>query len=287
MKKIFWIGFLILIIGLFFVVINLFPKPQFNSPKSSFIPRQLKSTSFVRPTAKPEITPINSKFVSFVKNGDRNSPKIALTFDADMTPYMLDELKTGKIKSFYNQKIVEILEKEKVKATIFLTGLWVEAYPEVSKELANNALFEIGNHSYSHPRFTDQCFDLPPVPKWGKDEEFIKSQQTIQKITGITPNFFRFPGGCHSDNDIKLANKFGLTVVDWDLASSDSFNENLSGIINKVKTQTQNGSIILFHFNGNKNAPKTTEALESVIPYLREKGFEFVKLSELLGYINL
>lgn len=286
MKKIFWIGFLILIIGLFFAAVNLFLKPQFYSPKSSFIPTNLNPTLPIKPTIKPEITSSSSKFISYIKNGDRNLPKIALTFDADMTPFMLDELKTGKIKSFYNQKIVEILEKENIKATIFMTGLWVEAYSEVSKQLAKNPLFEIANHSYSHPTFTKECFGLPLIPKWGTDGEFIKSQETIKKITGATPKFFRFPGGCHSDDDIKLANKYGLTVVDWDVASSDSFNENLQSIINNVKTKTKNGSIIVFHFNGNKNAPKTAQALELVIPYLREKGFEFVKLSELLGYNN-
>lgn len=223
------------------------------------------------------------KFISYIKNSDRNLPKIALTFDADMTPYMLDELKTGKVKSFYNQKIVEILEKEKVKATIFLAGMWAETYPEISKQLAQNPLFEIANHSYSHPRFTPACFALPPIPKWGRDDEFIKSQESIKKITGITPKFFRFPGGCHSEDDVKMANKYELTVVDWDVASTDSFNDNLPAIINSVKTRTQNGSIILFHFHGNKNAPRTAEALEVVIPYLKQKGFEFVKLSQLVG----
>ncbi|MBP9817153.1 polysaccharide deacetylase family protein [Candidatus Shapirobacteria bacterium] len=223
------------------------------------------------------------KFISYVSHGPRTQPNIALTFDADMTPGMVEELKQGKVKSWYNDKIVEILEREKIPATIFMSGMWAELYPDISRQLASNPLFEIANHSYSHPRFADQCFALPAMPTWGGDGEFEKSQSAIKKITGITPNFFRFPGGCQTDTDIKLANRYGLTVVGWDAASTDSFNDNLPAIINSIKTKTQNGSILLFHFHGNKNAPHSAEALEATIPYLRSKGFNFVKLSELLN----
>ena len=219
---------------------------------------------------------------SYLEHGNRNIKKIALTFDADMTPYMLDEINSGKIKSFYNQEIVDILRQKNIPATIFISGLWAEKYPEVVKELSGNPLFEIANHSYSHPGFTSNCFTLPSVPKWGKDQEFVKSQQAIKKITGIYPKFFRFPGGCHDQSDISMANKNGLIVVGWDVASSDSFNNNLVSIINNIKTKTQNGSILLFHFNGNKNAPLTAPALLESIKYLQSKGFQFVTLSQLL-----
>ena len=225
--------------------------------------------------------------LSYVEHGNRNINKIALTFDADMTPYMLNELKSGKIKSFYNKEIVNILRTEKVPATIFIAGMWAQNYPDVTKELYNDPLFEIANHSYSHPGFTIKCFTLPPIPSWGKDQEFIKSQEAIKKITGVYPKYFRFPGGCRNQSDIDLANKHGLTVVGWDAASGDSFNNNLPAIINSVKTKTKNGSIILFHFHGNKNAPLSAPALSASIKYLKSKGFQFVKLSELLSVDNL
>lgn len=224
-----------------------------------------------------------SNQLSNAEHGNRNSKKIALTFDADMTPYMLDELNSGKIKSFYNKEIVDILRQKDIPATVFVTGLWAENYPDVTKELFNDPLFEIANHSYSHPGFTLKCFTLPAVPSWGKDQEFIKSQEAIKKITGVYPKYFRFPGGCRNQSDIDLANKHGLTVVGWDAPSDDSFNKNLNSIIHNVETKTQNGSIILFHFNGNKNAPLTAPALSASIKYLQGKGFQFVKLSELLS----
>lgn len=242
--------------------------------------------------ARPEIiqkylgqNKTDSKIVNqipYLDHGDRSSKKIALTFDADMTPFMLDELKSGKIKSFYNKEIVDILRKKNIPATIFIAGMWAEKYPEITRELFDDPLFEIANHSYSHPGFTSQCFNLPNVPAWGKEQEFDKSQESIKKITGVYPKFFRFPGGCYSQDDINLANKKGLIVVGWDAASNDSFNNNLTSIINNVKNKTQNGSILLFHFNGNKNAPYTAAALSESINFLQEKGFQFVNLSSLL-----
>ncbi|MDD5464317.1 MAG: polysaccharide deacetylase family protein, partial [Candidatus Moranbacteria bacterium] len=213
---------------------------------------------------------------SYIDHGSRSKNKIALTFDADMTPFMLSQLNSGHIKSHYNKEIVDVLRQEKVAATIFMTGLWVEKYPDVTKELFNDPLFEIANHSYSHPGFTPKCFTLPSVPVWGKDQEFIKSQEIIKNITGVYPKFFRFPGGCYDKEDVDLANKHGLTVVGWDAAGDDSFNNNLNSVINNIRTRTQNGSIILLHFNGNKNAPHTVQALKESINYLKEKGFVFV-----------
>src|SRR6516164_197119 len=54
---------------------------------------------------------------------------VALTFDADMTPRMSNDLKTGKITSWYNQRVIATLREEYVPATLFLAGLWIERYP--------------------------------------------------------------------------------------------------------------------------------------------------------------
>lgn len=254
----------------FFIIQNFISKPF--KDKSVEIPPKYLS---------PETNPI-IPFISQVSHGSRDLPLISLTFDADMNPSMVQELREGKIKSFYNHKIIEILESKHIPATIFMTGMWAETYPEIASSLAKNPLIEIGNHSYSHPRFTANCSALPKMPLWGKNGEFEKSQATIQNITGIKPIYFRFPGGCSSNLDIKMANKYGLIVIDWDVASGDSYNDNPKAIINTVKTKTQNGSIILFHLDGGENSPSTSDVLPELIDYLSAKGFIFVNLTDLL-----
>ena len=254
----------------FFLIQSFTPHPP--NIQNSFAPKKFSPHEIYR------IIP----FVSQVSHGSRDLPLIALTFDADMSPEMLIELAEKKVEYWYDSKIIEILESKHIPATIFMSGLWVETYPDIATSLANNPLFEIGNHSYSHPRFTSQCTALEKIPKWGKEGEYIKSQETIKNITGITPQYFRYPGGCRSYSDIKQANKHQLTVVDWDVASGDSFNDNRPAIVNTVKTQTKNGSIILFHLNGNKNSPLTSDVLPELIDYLSAKGFIFVNLTDLL-----
>lgn len=223
--------------------------------------------------------------VEVINHGNRNLPEVAITLDADMTPGMVNNLKSGKIKSYYNKRVVDVLEKEQVKATIFLTGMWVEQYPRVSTALAKNPLFEIANHSYSHPGFTKSCFGLPKVPIWGKLGEFEESQEVIEMITGIVPKFFRFPGGCYENKDVELANQQSLKVVEWDDASGDGFNTDLKGMVSKLESNTTNGSILVFHLHGNKNAPRSAEVLQMVIPYLKSKGFKFVTMSEMVEHL--
>jgi len=257
-----------ILISLFFIIqLTLSPRSDVTSNHKNI---------FVSPTP-------NLPFISQVSHGSRDLPQITLTFDADMSLGMQKELSSGKDNFWYDSKIIEILETKKIPATIFMSGLWAETYPEIALSLATNPLFEIGNHSYSHPRFTSACTALEKIPNWGKEGEYLKSQEIIKKITGITPQYFRFPGGCRSYSDIKQANKHGLTVVDWDVASGDSFNNNRPAIINTVKTKTQNGSIILFHLDGNNMAPLTSEVLPELIDYLQQKGFIFVKLTDLLS----
>ncbi len=63
---------------------------------------------------------------------------VALTFDADMTPRMSNELKTAKIASWYNQRVIASLREEHVPATLFLAGLWIERYPAVTQDLSTD-----------------------------------------------------------------------------------------------------------------------------------------------------
>jgi len=206
---------------------------------------------------------------------------VALTFDADMTSGMLKRLESGSDKSFYNAEILYVLKREKVPATIFLSGLWAEKYPQAVKDMADDSLFEIGNHSYSHRGFTKNCYSLPSLPDQQKRADLIKAQKVITKLSGRTPTLFRFPGGCYSTNDAKLVDSFNLEVIGWTLASGDAFNNNTQAIVKNVLQKATDGSIIVFHLSGGRYAPKTADALKIIILELKKRGYKFVTVSNL------
>lgn len=218
-----------------------------------------------------------------VTHGSRDSKKIALTFDADMTPWMQQQLQDGNVKSYYGSKVIQVLEDTNTPATLFLTGLWIESYPAVAKQLGQNSLFELGNHTYNHFSFNGACFGLPRVADNQKIDEITKTQQLLQSDAGVTGKYFRFPGGCYSDQDLQLVHQEGLIPIQWDVVADDGFNDNENAIINNVISRTQNGSIIVMHMNGAPNEPETAAALPEIISQLKKKGFQFVSMSELLG----
>lgn len=224
----------------------------------------------------------NKKNDHVFNNGSRDKKQVALTFDADMTPEMKRDLLSGRTESSYNKNIVDILLATQTKATIFTSGMWVELYPEVMEELAANPLFEFGNHSYSHPGFDGECWGLTPSPDENNQKEIQKTQELLRQYTHVDNKLFRFPGGCYSQKDLESVWKEGLYVVHWDSVGSDGFNDDVENIENNILSSAQNGSVIVLHFNGPPNSPLTDDALPKIISTLKERGFEFVKVTELL-----
>jgi peptidoglycan-N-acetylglucosamine deacetylase len=212
-----------------------------------------------------------------------NSPpkKIALTFDACMTNGMVKKLVNGTEKSLYNAEIVDYLKQEKIAATIFITGLWAEKYPEAVREIASDRLLEIGNHSYSHRSYVDSCFALPVLPENEKDADIQKTQDIIFKLTGQKPVLFRFPGGCHHPSDVSMVKAHDLKVVGWTFPSGDAFNPDTNAIVKNVLQKAKAGAIVVFHLSGGRYAPKTAEVIREIIPELKKRGFEFVTVSDL------
>lgn len=216
-------------------------------------------------------------------HGPRDKKQIAITFDAEMTDRMKADLVSGKVKSSYNKKIIDVLNETHTKATLFLTGLWIELYPDVTKELSNNSLFELGSHSYTDSSYYGFCYGLKQLPNTVKIEDIGATEKLLREHAGIDNRLFRFPGGCYTPADVKLVNEANDIVVHWDVSGSDGFNQNTNQVTNNVISNVQNGSIIVLHMNGAPTAPKTAEALPLIISTLKAKGFEFVKVSELLG----
>ena len=201
---------------------------------------------------------------SIIEHGPRDSKKAALTFDACPTSKE-DE---------YDERVIEVLIREKVPATLFMSGRWVEKNVERAKHLAGQPQFEIGNHAFWHPHMLE------------KDDERIvrelrRTQTIIKKVTGKRPKYFRPPFGEADERLARLAFQAGLITVQYDIASGDS-DPGLSAkrIARAVVNDAKGGSIVVFHMNG--NGVRTAEALPEIIKGLREKGFELVTVGEML-----
>jgi len=199
-----------------------------------------------------------------IEHGPRDGNKVALTFDA---------CPTGRDDE-YDEKVIEVLVKEKVPATIFMSGRWVEKNAAKAGDLATRSQFEIGNHAYWHPH-------LP-----GKDDDRVlselrRTQAIIRKMTGKRPTYFRPPYGEVDERVAKLAEKAGLVTVQYDIASGDP-DPNLSPerIVRTVLRDARGGSIIVFHMN--RRGAHTAEVLPLIITGLRKKGHELVTVGDLL-----
>jgi len=213
---------------------------------------------------RTETLSAETAFPALIEHGPRNGSMIALTFDA---------CPTGKTDD-YDEKVIEILLREKVSATLFMSGRWVEKNAEHVKFLSKQSQFEIANHAFWHPHMLD------------KDDERIlrelkRTQTIIRKVSGKMPRFFRPPFGEVDERLVKLVQQAGLTAIQYDLASGDP-DPGLSAarIVRMVLRDAKAGSIVVFHMN--KNGVRTAEALPEIIRGLRKKGFTLVTVGDLL-----
>lgn len=187
------------------------------------------------------------------------APKVAISFDAAWGNEDTADL-------------LAILDKYQVKTTFFMTGGWVESYPDDVKAIAE-AGHDLGNHSENHKQMsqlgTAEC-----------KEEIQKVHDKVKELTGKDMTLFRPPYGDYNDTLIDAANELGYHVIQWDVDSLDWKDYGADSIVSKVIDHEHlgNGSIILMH-NG---AKYTKDALPRVISGLQEKGFEIVPVSQLI-----
>jgi peptidoglycan/xylan/chitin deacetylase (PgdA/CDA1 family) len=207
---------------------------------------------------------------------------VALTFDLDMTPQMETQLQQGVVSGWVNQDALAVLRSSGTPATLFMTGMWAELYPGLARTLAQEPQFEIENHSYSHPAFHLPCYLLGGVSRAGAAWQLSHAQAVIGRITGVTPRYFRFPGGCYDAAALDAVHSAGLIPVEWTVNGMDAFNPNATGVAAAVMAQVRPGAIVMMHLQGGPNAPATGSALRIIIPALRRRGYQLVTVAELL-----
>ena len=187
------------------------------------------------------------------KNVSLDDKVVALTFD------------DGPSK--YTNKILDVLKKYDACGTFFVVGNRVNFYKEQLKRTLNEGS-EIGNHSYDHKLLTR-------LSKEEFQSEVNKTQEQIVKATGFTPTLFRPTYGGYTNT---LKGYTDLTFVLWDVDSRDWQVKSKDKILKNILPNVKSGSIILMH----DGLPYGLNALEDVLSDLKNKGYKFVTVSELL-----
>lgn len=187
----------------------------------------------------------------------RNDKKIAITFDVAW-------------ENSNTEQLIEILEKEGVKATFFVTGDFCDRYPEDVLKFFT-AGHEIQNHSDTHPHVKGMNVnDLIADTK--------EASRKIEMITNVKPTLYRTPYGEYDNVSLTALEGLGMKVIQWDVDSIDWKEVSAEQIQKRILEKTQAGSILLFH----NDLANTTEALPDLLKSLKEKGYSFVPVSELI-----
>jgi peptidoglycan/xylan/chitin deacetylase (PgdA/CDA1 family) len=194
--------------------------------------------------------------------------RVALTFDAEHPdrPH-----RTGG-----TERVLDMLDAEGIGATFFLQGRWVEAYPDLAREIATRGHL-IGNHSFYHAR-------MPLLSKAGLAADIRAAERAIVAATGVDPRpWFRCPFGAGTDDPGVRAGieRLGYREIRWDVEGADwRKSQRGRGMARQMIADTVargDGAVVLLH-------PWTTAAglgLAPMIAGLRDAGASFVRMDAL------
>ncbi len=212
------------------------------------------------------ISPSSQVYGKIVLHGPDNEKVVALTFD------------DGPNEPFTSE-ILNVLDREGVKATFFAVGVNVATYPDAARRIVSDGNV-IANHSWDHSRLAT-AVDF-------RYSQLQRAQDEIQSVTGVTPRLFRPPAGIHTPWQLKKVTSSGMVTVNWDAEGFDWMKPNSpERIEQKVLASVRPGSIVLLH-DGDEtrhgaDRSQTVAALPVIIDTLRAEGYRFVTLPEMLN----
>lgn len=189
-----------------------------------------------------------------IERGNPYRPTVALTFDVESDSDSV-------------RRILLSLKERNLKATFFVTGSWVKAFPELAQEIVQQG-HEIANHTHEHPDLTQ--IGLEDVAK-----ELEVAERRIQSVTGVSARpYFRFPYGAWDSSLLTLVAEHGYIAYHWtaDDAAIPAWLERV-----EEDRSAANGSILLMH-----GRPDTADALPAWLDRIIELGLIPTTLGETL-----
>jgi peptidoglycan-N-acetylglucosamine deacetylase len=190
---------------------------------------------------------------------DPSSKVVALTFDDGPWPSQTEQ-------------VLDILAEADVKASFFMVGYLAERYPEMARRVAEEGHL-IGNHTQSHTILTRQSGEVIR-------DQIVSGSSTLQKVTGVTPAWFRPPGGGMNAKVLQEAHRMEMDLVMWDVDPQDWRRPGVEPMLQNMRANIGPGSVVLLH-DGGGDRTQTIEALPVIIEELKAEGYIFVTLDQL------
>ncbi len=198
-------------------------------------------------------------YIKSICNAGTDKKQIALSFD--------DGPATN-----YTPGILKILDQHQIEAAFFCIGKRIPGNEEIFKSL-HNAGHIIGNHSFSHATW----FDLFSSKKMLDDMKLM--DDTMRKVTGLSPKLFRPPYGVTNPNLKKAIVNGRYISIGWNIRSLDTVIKDEKKLFEKVTKALKPGSIILFH-----DTSKTTlNILPEFIKHVLKEGYTITRLDKMLN----
>ncbi len=211
--------------------------------------------STLQPFDPPSMKPPKSRYFSVRGHG----PVVAMTFDDGPRPWTMD--------------LLDALKEREIKATFFVVGRAVSIYPEVVKRMVAEG-HEIANHTWSHPN------NMARKPERLVRREIQACHDIIVQTTGVAPRLFRPPGGSFTASQSDwIYDEWDYVNVMWSVDPLDWKRPGAEAIKNRVVEGAHEGAIILAH---DLHEP-TVKAVPATLDGLMEKGYQFLRVSELLA----
>ncbi len=172
------------------------------------------------------------------------------------------------------KQILEILKQNHIEATFFWIGQNVKNFPAISQQVVSDG-HAIGNHTWHHwYRRMDSTTAV---------QEINNTANLIYETTGVRTFLFRPPGGFLDNGPAEYARQKNDAIIMWSDDSRDwSKRTSLAQLINNVLNEAHSGGIVLMH-DGGGDRSKTVKALPTIIATLRQRGYKFVTVPELLA----
>lgn len=200
---------------------------------------------------------VNTMSGNPIYKGDGESPEVAITVNVVWGNEFI-------------KPMLEMFEKENVKATFFIGGKWAENNEILLMDIVNGG-HEIGNHGYGHEHMSKLSYER-------NLEEIKRSAEAIFNKCGINPTLFAPPYGEFNNTTLKAAEELGCTTIMWSVDTIDWRGDGVDKIISRIQKKCHDGAIILMH-----PTEDTVKALPEIISFVKSSGRSFVTVGELLN----